>query len=104
MAYEIWKIEGFNPNIFELKDGDFVFYVKRRQSPNIKLSLGKYYNSKGSSETGDYEPWYVVDFFDGKKRYPYTSELIPIDKFEAANVKTTWVVTDNHYNTIKENK
>lgn len=102
MAYEIWKIDGFNP-CRKLNDGELVFYVKCRHSPNIKLSVGKYYDSKGSVENGDYEPWHVIDLFDGKKRLPYMSEIMPINDFKASNIKTTWCMVDDHGHPI-ENK
>ena len=89
--YKIWKIEGFNPQM-ELKDGDLVFYIKHRHSPNIKLSVGKFVESKGNVENGDYVGWHVVDVFDGKTRFPYWSELIPIDDFKAADIRPTWAV------------
>lgn len=97
MAYKILKIEGFQTK-WPLEDGEVVFYIKAHKSPNIKLSVGKFYNDDGNGNH------HVVDILDNKKRYPYTSEIIPIDNFKASYLRQVWQEVDNWGNPVENKK
>lgn len=105
----IITIDGFNPLVDELKEGELVYYLTGH-SPNLQLRVGRYVPAK--DENGDVATscsyngktpkisWHVVDIETGKKKYPYTSEICPLKDFKASYVTTQLVKCDRRGNLV----
>lgn len=89
----ILSIEGFNPCIDLLKEGQLVYYLSGH-SPKLKIRMGRYVPA---SET---DKWHVVDIETGKKKYPYTSEICTLDDFNASYVKVELTKCDRFGNYV----